>query len=184
VQRPTLAAILILLLMTRSFIIDAHPGAPPQKPSEYEVKAAYLLNFVRFVQWPATSPGDRAIYICVLGRDPFGDALERVIGGEEIGGKTVLIRRIAKVQEAESCRVLFIDSSQTSQLAGTLDVLRGAPVLTVSDIPQFILRGGIVQFVLKDNRVRFEINLKNAERVGLVLSSQLLNVAASVLRDR
>jgi hypothetical protein len=155
--------------------------AQPQRPSEYEVKAPYLLNFLKFVQWPASSTGaENVISICVLGRDPFGDILDRIVSGQQIAGKNVVVRRLTRPADADGCRILFIDSSQNKQLAGTLATLDNTPVLTVSEIPDFVSRGGIIQFVLKEGRVRFEVNLIKAQRNGLLLSSQLLNVASAV----
>jgi len=155
----------------------------PQRPSEYEVKAAYLLNFLKFVEWPAATPNaENAIPICVLGRDPFGTALDNIVAGQQIGGKNVVSKRIGTPAEIDSCRVLFIDSSEAGRLTGTIAALDDMPVLTVSDIPDFVSHGGVIQFVLKDGRVRFEINLMRAQRLGLMVSSQMLNVAAAVRR--
>ena len=151
-------------------------------PSEYEVKAAYLYNFGRFVEWPRDVPSNQAgeFTICVLGRDPFGLALDTTISGERIDGKNVVAQRISKVGEAANCRVLFISASENKQLKEILSNLGRLSILTVSDMPQFVQQGGMVQFVLADERVRFEINLTAAQQAGLNLSSQLLKVAAQV----
>jgi hypothetical protein len=151
-------------------------------PSEYEVKAAYLYNFGRFVEWPPDVPLGPAdtFTICVMGRDPFGSALDTTISGEKIGGKTVVARRIAGSGEATDCRILFVSSSEDKQVKEILSTLGKQRVLTVSDMPQFIQQGGMVQFILVDARVRFEINLAATREAGLNLSSQLLKVAAEV----
>jgi hypothetical protein len=150
--------------------------------SEYEVKAAYLYNFGRFVEWPENAPSDRApeFTICVLGHDPFGPALETTISGEKIDGKNVVASRISEVAEATTCRVLFISSSESKQLKDILLNLGKLSVLTVSDMPQFVQQGGMVGFVLAEERVQFEINMAAAQRAGLNLSSELLKVAAKV----
>jgi len=152
---------------------------------EYEVKAAYLYNFGRFVGWPSKPPSDEAgsFAICVLGHDPFGTTLDATLAGEAIDGKSVVLRRISKPQDTSNCRILFISASEGSQLKEILARLDKMSVLTVSDIPQFTRRGGMVQFILEENKVRFEINLAAAERAGLSLSSQLLKVAANVARN-
>lgn len=93
------------------------------------------------------------------------------------------VKAVASVREAGDCRILFIGSSATGEVAGVLAAVRGAPVLTVSDTPDFTSRGGVIQFVLIDSRVRFRINLGNAEQAGIRLSSQLLRVAVTVERD-
>ena len=165
------------------FSLLAGGSAQTQRPSEYDVEAAYLLNFLKFVQWPASLAGPSdSVPICVLGHDPFGAALDRIVSGEQIDGKNVVVRRLSKAADVDGCRVLFIDSSQSAQLPMTMASLNDTPVLTVSEIPDFVSRGGIIQFVLKQDRVRFEVNLFNAQRIGLTLSSQLLNVASAVRR--
>jgi hypothetical protein len=102
--------------------------------------------------------------------------------GQQIDGKNVVSKRINTAAGVDSCRVLFIDSSEAARLASTIAALDDVPVLTVSEIPDFVSRGGIIQFVLKDDRVRFEINLMNAQRIGLTVSSQMWNVASAVRR--
>ncbi len=151
-------------------------------PSEYEVKATYLYNFARFTEWPAKDTGvkDNLFAVCVLGRDPFGSILDTILAGEAIGGKPMVHRRISAAQDAENCRIVFISSSEESRLKETLAVLEKRSVLTVSDIPDFSLRGGMIQFVVEQNKVRFQVNLKTAGKAGLVLSSELLKVAISV----
>jgi hypothetical protein len=160
-------------------------NAQKSKATEYDVKAAYLFNFARFAEWQAGSPAARndTFAICVLGQDPFGTALSSVVTGEIIAGKSVVARRVAKPQEAVNCRVLFISSSEDSRLQEILGALDGACVLTVSDMPQFSRRGGMIQFVADGNKIRFEINLANAGSAGLTLSSELLKVAVTVIKN-
>ncbi len=124
-------------------------SAQKSKPRDYEVKATYLYNFARFVEWPANAAATKsdAFAICVLGQDPFGPALDAVVVGETIDGKAVLARRVLRPQDAVSCRVLYISSSEESRLKEILAALDNAGVLTVSDIPQFSQRGGMIQFV-------------------------------------
>ena len=152
-------------------------------PTEYEVKAAYLYNLGKFVEWPKTATASDSFSICLLGHDPFGPILDTLIAKETINGKSIVVKRLLKPQDAVSCHILFISSSEEGRLKEILSTLDKASVLTVSDMPQFTRRGGMIQFVLDANRVRFEINLTSAERAGLTLSSQLLKVAISVRRD-
>jgi len=121
--------------------------------------------------------------ICVLGQDPFGPALDTIVAGETIGGKAVLAKRVLKPQDAVSCRVLYISSSEETRLREVLAGLDKAAVLTVSDIPQFSQRGGMIQFVQESNKIRFEVNLASAEDAGLTLSSELLKVAVLVRKN-
>ncbi|MGH9345173.1 MAG: YfiR family protein [Terriglobia bacterium] len=151
-------------------------------PTEYQVKAAYLYNFARFVQWPTkgkTNAG-ASFPVCVLGIDPFGRALDRLIAGQAIDGMNVIALRISTPEQAANCRVLFISSSEDDALNNVISTLGRLSVLTVSDMPQFIERGGMVGFILQNNRVRFEVNLAATKSAGLTLSSQLLKLAASV----
>lgn len=159
----------------------ATSSAQASTPSEYQVKAAYLYNFGRFVTWPAIPAAqDGSFTICVLGRDPFGATLDAAVAGHPLGGKPVAVKRIAHPEEASGCRILFIDSEKAGSLKEILPALSHLPVLTVSDMPDFSQRGGMIQFVLEDSRVRFEVNLTNAESAGLTMSSELLKVASGV----
>ena len=158
-------------------------SAQQGKPSVYDVEATYLYQFARFVQRPgANRPADQpaSFLICVLGRDPFGSVLDSTIKGERVDGAAIMAKRITSSEETSDCQILFIAASEESRLARTLMPLAKLPILTVSDIPNFADRGGMIGLLLKDNRVRFEVNLMNAQAAGLTLSSQLLKVAISV----
>jgi hypothetical protein len=185
--RPPRPAFLRFLTVVIAWAFLAATGLPAQqpKPSEYQVKAAYLYNFGRFVKWPAgiaAGKGD-SFAVCVLGQDPFGATLDSTLAGEALDGKPVVIRRIAKPQDAADCRILFVSSTEEHHLKEILAAIDPTGVLTVSDIPGFSRRGGIIQFVAEGERVRFEINLASAESARLVLSSELLKVAAAVRRS-
>jgi len=154
------------------------------KPTDYDVKAAYLYNFGRFVEWPdSVATKSDSFNVCVLGQDPFGPALDATLAGETIGGKNVTARRISSPQEAVNCRILFMSSEEGSRLSKIMEALDKGSVLTVSDMPQFSQRGGMIQFVLEGKRVRFEVNLSAVQRAGLTLSSELLKVATTVRRN-
>jgi hypothetical protein len=155
------------------------------KPNEYQVKATYLYNFGRFVKWPDAVPAGKgdSFPVCVLGQDPFGSILDSTLAGEALEGKPVVLRRISKPQEAGECRILFISSTEEKRLKEILTAIDESGVLTVSDMPGFTRRGGMIQFILEGDRVRFEINVASAENARLVLSSELLKVAASVKRN-
>ena len=173
------------MVIAWTFLAGTGLLAQQPKPSEYQVKAAYLYNFGRFVKWPtgiAAVKGD-SFAVCVLGQDPFGSTLDSTLAGEALDGKPVVIRRIARPQDAADCRILFVSSTEEHHLKEILAAIDQAGVLTVSDIRGFSLRGGIIQFVAEGDRVRFEINLASAESARLVLSSELLKVAAAVRRS-
>lgn len=174
-----------LLVTIVSAVIWATAGPPdassasPSKPTEYQVKAAYLYNFGKFIRWPAAGKND-SFAICVLGHDPFGPTLDATLAGETIDGRKVVATRLSRAQDAAECRILFISASEAARLNEILAGLGKAGVLTVSDMPQFTERGGMIQFVLEGDRVRFEVNLAAAQRAGLSPSSELLKVATSV----
>jgi hypothetical protein len=155
------------------------------RPTEYQVKAAYLANFVKFVEWPpsAAGAGNEPFQICVLGQDPFGTVLDAALAGQAVDRHPLAPRRVANPREAAGCRVLFIGSSDESQIKTALAALDKVSVLTVGDFPEFLKRGGMIQFVLDGNRVRFEVNLTATKNAGLYLSSELLRVAAAVRRS-
>ena len=150
--------------------------------SEYEIKAAYLYTFGRFVEWPARPPADASAFtICVLGTDPFGAVLDRTLAGETIRGRAIGARRLASIDEARGCHIVFVSASEERRVGPIVESLRASGVLTVSDMPQFTTRGGMIQFVTASNRVRFQINLQPARDAGLTMSSELLRVASAVL---
>jgi hypothetical protein len=155
------------------------------KPSEYQVKAVYLFNFGRFVDWSAILPAarDEAFAVCVIGQDPFGRTLDSTLAGELIDKRKVVAKRISRPQDAATCQVLFISSSEDSRLKDILPQFDKMKLLTVSDMPRFSVRGGMIQFVFDKDKIRFEVNLTNAERAGLNLSSELLKVAIAVKRN-
>ncbi|MGA2097940.1 MAG: YfiR family protein [Candidatus Acidiferrum sp.] len=155
-------------------------AAQKSKPQEYEVKAAYLYNFGRFVEWPASGNMSDNFPICVLGQDPFGSYLDAVIAGEVVNDRKLIAKRIATVREALNCRILFISDSESVRVREILAAVDKTPVLTVSDTPNFIIAGGMIQFVVVENRIRFSINLAACERASLTPSSQLLKVAVEV----
>jgi YfiR/HmsC-like len=151
-------------------------------PSEYEVKAVFLFNFSQFIAWPpeAFPTAQTPLVIGVLGRDPFGAALDEVVRGETIEGRRLEVRRYQRVEDIELCHILFVDRSKRGELDSILDHLRGRGVLTVGESANFARRGGIVQFVTMDKRIRLQINLDAAKTAGLTISSKLLRPAEIV----
>jgi len=174
----TVATVVWLLLAASSVLGQ-------EKPGEYQVKAAYLYNFGRFVEWPAklTTANTGPFTICVLGEDPFGPALDTTLAGETIANQKVAARRISSLQESVDCQILFISSSEAKRLNKIIEALDKSAVLTVSDIPEFSQRQGMIQFVFEENRIRFEVNLTATQRAGLTLSSELLKVATLVRKN-
>jgi hypothetical protein len=146
-------------------------------PLEYRVKAAFLLNFTKFVEWPAAAfADDRAPFrICVLGEDPFGSVLDQMVKDEVMGGRRLMVQRISRPPEPKSCQVVFVSRQEKA----TPPAL-GPGVLTVGEGEEFLREGGMIAFVIENRRVRFDISQKAAAGARLTISSRLLNVARLV----
>jgi hypothetical protein len=149
---------------------------------EYEVKAAFLVNFARFVDWPPTAFVDSQsqMEICLVGKDRFGHVIDDLVRGESVNGRKLLVRRLDTVPDPQSCQIVFVNP-EVKELKDILAAL-GPGVLTVSEGDGFIDDGGMIAFVLHNRRVRFDINQTAAEGHALKLSSKLLGVARSVTR--
>jgi len=146
---------------------------------EYQVKAAFLFNFAKFVEWPPDafkSPADPFL-ICVLGENPFGGALEDVVRNKTWGNRALAVREVSNSQQAAACQIVFIGSLERKRARPFLNELKGRSILTVGENDDFIANGGIVNFKLKDARVRIEIDAACAERARLRISSKLLSLA-------
>jgi hypothetical protein len=172
----TVAALAVALLACTQSAVAAEAAR------EYELKAAFLYNLARFVEWPArgvTTPG--VLTLCVLGDSPFGGDLDPIVG-KAVGRATLRVRATA-IDSAAGCQILFVSSSETPRLEQDLARLRGRPILTVGDTAGFAERGAVVNFYFDQARVRFEINIDAAQRSGLTVSSQLLRLAR-IVHDR
>jgi uncharacterized protein DUF4154 len=180
---PARAAMLAACLLATPVFTTSTPA---QSPTEYEVKAVFLYNFAKFVEWPPDPPADVSdpFVIGIVGRDPFGDALEQTLRRKTLNGRPLAIKRFKDRQAARGCRVLFISASERKHLNALLTSLHGDPVLTVGDNESFAKAGGVIAFTLEDNRVRFEINVDAAQRAGLRISSKLLSLAKIVREER
>jgi hypothetical protein len=169
-RRTTCAALLVGLLMPCALGADS--------ANEYEVKAAFLYNFTKFVEWPE-GPANTSFCIGIAGEDPFGAALDAVVKGRSVGGHPLVIQRFKTGQESV-CQIVFISASEKKRLHAILDRFQGSAVLTVGDMPGFCGGGGVVGLELGDNRVRLRINMEAAQRAHLQLSSKLLSLATLV----
>jgi hypothetical protein len=158
----------------------AAPAEGPQAVSEYKVKAAFLFNFAKFVEWPERQDDTGSVTIGVIGLDPFGENLDQVVRDKTVGTKRIAIRRFAGLEQLEPCDILFISPSESSRLDEILKALDGTATLTVGEDEGFVRRGGVIRFFTEESRIRFEINLEAAEYEGLRLSSRLLRVARTV----
>jgi len=150
--------------------------------SEYQVKAAYLFNFLKFVEWPDESFADpiAPIVIGVVGEDPFGNALPQVIIGKTVQGRDLVIRIYHAGEDLRGAHILFISASERKRLPMILSSLRGSNVLTVADTTGFLDAGGMIQFLNENGRVRFAVNVDATARAKLKMSSKLLSLAKVV----
>ena len=145
-------------------------------PIEYRVKAAYIYNFVRYIEYPADTLGEAPINICVAGRNPFGTLLDELVHGEDVGGRMLVVRVI--LEPEPGCHVIFIPRG--AAMPAYMRSVGSAPVLTIGETPEFADAGGIITFVLEGRNVRFEINQEAALRARLQISSRLLRLARPV----
>ena len=174
------------MLLIYAFFVDAlfiERAWAQQAPLERQVKAVFLYNFAKFVEWPAHNfPALRQSFLlCVLGDDPFGGALERAVSGKSVQDRSFTIRHVADLEEVASCHMLFVSTSETGRLRRLVTVLQGAPILIVGDEEDAAYAGGMIAFHMEGNRVRFLVNQDAVERSGLQVSSQLLKVADRVI---
>jgi len=182
--RGALKGTALALVLLALFWVGALCSAPREAcaaSSEYQVKAAFLYNFMKFVEWPGdglSNPG--TLTLGILGRDPFGDALDEV-RDKTAKGRRVAVLHLRSIEEAKECDLLFVCASERGRLPQILRAVQNARVLTVADQEGFCQAGGIINLVFVNNRVGFEVNVAAATRVRLRVSSQLLKLARLVL---
>ena len=164
----------------------AHQGgalaqAPGGATLEYQVKAAYLYNFVSFTEWPPAALGapSSPLRICVAGENPFGETLENTVKGESVQGHPLTVERLVRIDAAPQCHVVFVSRTGSARGAELLRTVDGA-VLTIGESDDFLKSGGMVKFVVDQGHVRFDVNRSLAEQRGLKFSSRLLRIARSV----
>ena len=157
----------------------ADPGSRTAAADEREVKAAFLLNFAAFVEWPANAFGSPTdpIVVGVYGADPFGATLEAIFSGETVRGRPFLIKRIPSGGDVSGCHIVFVSDPERPRFPSSLGI-RNRPILTVANAPNFAERGGIVEFMVERGRIRFRINRDAARAAGLTIGSKLLRLAA------
>jgi flavin-binding protein dodecin len=150
--------------------------------TEYRIKAAFLNNFTSFVSWPE-DPADASVFtLCILGEDPFGNLLDE-LAEKSAHEKQIVVRRLGSLALLDRCKLVYISQAYHEQVDDALALLQTLPVLTVSDIRGFTEAGGIIEFRIINNKVRFDINLNAADTAGLSISSKLLSLATRFRRD-
>lgn len=145
-----------------------------QTVNEYQVKAAFIVNFAKFVDWPIDALGDGgSLVVGVVGDDPFGWALDQ-LSGNTVNGRRLRIKRLRWGDNLRACQILFVSNSEVKHLGKIMENIRGTSILTIGEMPQFNQSGGMIRFVIQNNKVRFEINAAAAGQARLKISSKLL----------
>ncbi len=192
--------VLAIVLLVSSAVANTQTPLSTEQPQEYQVKAAFLFNFIRFVDWPNEDKADinKPIPIGIIGNDPFGDAFEPA-KSRPVKGRQIIVNRFKSFTELENssdkselkkevetlrkCHLLFICSSEKDKAKEIIKLVKDSPVLTVGETADLLKTGGIIRLLMEGKKVCFEINLDAAEQVKLRISSQLLRLAKKVVKD-
>jgi hypothetical protein len=177
---PLFAVLLSLLLAGGGERTRAQTSA-----DEYRVKAAFIFHFAQLVDWPPVEQAgtDNSLFLCTLGDDPFQGALEDTVAGKAIGNRVVRIRHLGDPKDMQACQILFLGKAQSKRIPMLVTNLHNAPVLTVGETAGFLDAGGMIDFLLEENKVRFDINLGAAESARLKIGSRLLILAQHVVGE-
>jgi hypothetical protein len=177
-----LGILVAILGLTLNWSSTADAQAGDADSSEYLIKAGFIYNFAKFVDWPsaAFSQPDSPIVIGVIGTDPFGSVLDHIVEDKKIGPRGFVVRRYKggkDLKDLKDCKILFVSASEKTHVDEILQSVKGLPILTVGETAGFAERGGVIRFTLEDNRVRFEVNVDAAHQADLNISSRLLTLA-------
>ena len=172
-------ALAVLLLLGAA---GPAPGGPSDEPSEYEIKAAFLYKFAQFTEWPEEAFDDEKspFVIAVLGKDPFGEVLDKVVRNKRIGKRAIVVRRYKELEKLGTCHILFVPAAEARRMERLNKALHGKPILSVGESKGFASQGGMINFYIASKKVRFEINPAAARRADLRISAKLLKVARIV----
>lgn len=180
--RARLRPILLLLALVGWVAAATQTRGAEASLSEYQVKALFLVNFAKYVEWPATAfaGASAPIIVGVVGENNFGPHLEKAIDGKNVSGRAIQILSIDKDEDMARCHILFVSASEKRHLGEILNKVKALPVLTVGEAEPFLTQGGVINFTKKEGKVRLQIDLEAARKAKLQLSSKLLSVADSV----
>jgi hypothetical protein len=181
-----LGILIVALSVSLSWAPRAFAQARDSSDSaEYLIKAGFIFNFAKFVEWPsaAFAQPDSPIVIGILGTDPFGTIIDQIVRDKKVGPRGFVVKRLkwgADPKDLKECKILFVGASERAHMDDLVQMVRGLPILTVGEAPGFAEHGGVIRFVLEDNRVRFEVNVAAAQQADLTISSRLLTLARIV----
>ena len=176
---------IVILNLACFLFLDARPArAQESQPSEYQLKAAFIYNFAKFVEWPEASlPQNSAPFIMgIIGETPIADDLKKAVEGKKLSTHPIIVTRFSNLTEVTNCHILFISNSEKSRLADIFKKLQAAPVLTIGETEQFTEAGGMITFVTEANKIRFQIKDETAKAARLKISSKLLSLAVRAPR--
>jgi hypothetical protein len=154
----------------------------PSDSSEYLIKAGFTYNFAKLMQWPASAfpQPDSPIIIGILGNDPFGATLDSVLVGKKVNARGFVVKHLKWGADIKGCNILYVSTTEAAHLDEILHTIKGLPILTIGQMPDFARRGGIVNFIIEDDKVRFEVNVEAAKQADISISSRLLTLAKIV----
>lgn len=169
-------------LLVTALVILALSASPARAASEQEVKAAFIYNFAQFVDWPskAFESSSSSLVIGVLGSDSVAGALDQAVKNKTVNGRKLIVKRASRVRDLSGCQIVFIGRTEKARAGDVIDAVKGSNVLTIGETEGFARRGGIINFTMQDQKVRFEINVNAARQNGLQVSSKLLRLATII----
>jgi hypothetical protein len=178
--KASVVARLLALLLLAVVLLQPHTLSAQTTPAkEFQIKAVFLFHFTQFTQWPATAFADAnsPIVIGILGNDPFGAFLEKVVNGETVNGRSIVITRFTQPDQIKTCHVLYVCSNMQDKLSQVLSAVEKKSILTVGDDDDFLKKGGMIRFALKNDKIKVQICPSAVKKADLVVSAKLLAVA-------
>jgi hypothetical protein len=177
-RQQTLACLMLLLLS-----VFGRPAlAQDAQVAESELKAAFLYNFTKFIEWPADAFGkeDAPVVVGVFGDEPFTQTLRTLLADKKAHGRPFTVRRLTKPEDAKACQILFFREAETRKMGAIYDTIKRMPILTVGESDEFLEQGGMFTLFFEDKQLRFEVNPATAENAQLTVSSKLLRLAKKI----
>lgn len=181
ILRLIAGCLLCATLASASFAQSANSS----NSSEYLIKAGFTYNFAKLIQWPANAfpQPNSPVIIGILGADPFGGTLDEVLAGKTVNGRDLVVKHLKWGADLKGCNILFVSSSEALHIDEVFRLVKGLPILTIGETPNFARRGGIINFILEDEKVHFEVNVEAAKDADITISSRLLSLARIVPRS-
>lgn len=177
------ACVLVVFVICAAFAFPSLAQvADSADSSEYLIKAGFIYNFANLMQWPANtfSNPDSPIVVGILGADTSGGILDEVLAGKKVNGRSFSVKHLKRGMDLKGCNIVFVSASESAHLDEIFRLLKNLPILTIGETPSFAERGGIINFILINDKVRFEVNVEAAKQADISISSRLLALAKIV----